>query len=60
MQPIDQQSVFLADNRREIWPVGEARISYQEKDRTCMVIFGAEEQYLNTGTDLRQAPKTLA
>ena len=52
LQPIDQKPVFLADNRREMWPVGEARISYQDKARTCMVIFGAEEQYLLGATTL--------
>ena len=52
IRPMAEQVTYLADGRAEIWPVGEARIHYRDSWRTCMVVFGAKDQYMLGATTL--------
>ena len=53
VQPKDHREFTFADGRQKLLPVGEACLSIEGKERTNVVVFGEEGQYLLGATTLQ-------
>ncbi len=53
VQPQEHLNFTLADGRQKLLPVGEARLSVEDREATNRVVFGEEGQYLLGATTLQ-------
>ena len=52
IQPIDEVTVSFGNGHESVCRLGEARISCDGQERTCIVIFGVDDVYLLGATTL--------
>lgn len=46
IEPVGQETIFMADSTSHDYPIGEARFKVDGIERTAPVIFGAEDMYI--------------
>ena len=52
VEPIDEEPIVFGNGSTEVWSVGEARIGYAGRQRTCLVLFSPAEERLLGATTL--------